>query len=103
MYVERDPRYHDQPKMFMPQVDWVSDEEGTLMVDRVCRFERLVDDVAEVGREIGHSLVLPHVKASKRGQYQPYYDNEAREAVAAWFQKDIEAFGYAFDGTDPAS
>src|SRR5512142_172165 len=33
VYVERDPRYHDQPRMFMPQVDWIADEGGRILVD----------------------------------------------------------------------
>ena len=96
VYGERDPRYHDQPKMFMPQVDWIADEDGALMVDRVCRFERLHEDLVEVGREIGRPLVIPHLKASKRGPYQAYYDDDVREVVSTWFRKDIEQFAYAF-------
>ncbi len=96
VYGDQDERYYDQPKVFMPQVDWVSDEDGALMVDRVCRFERLREDVAEVGQEIGRPIDLPHVKASKRGPYQSYYDDELREVVGEWFRRDVEAFGYSF-------
>lgn len=101
VFVERDPAYYDQPKMFMPQLDWVSDEEGALMVDRVCRFERLSDDISEVGKVIGRPLDLPHLKASQRGPYQSYYDDETRDVVSAWFRRDADAFGYAFDEPRP--
>src|SRR5687768_492427 len=37
-YGEQDAKYYDQPKMFMPQVDWISDEQGEIMVDFVGRF-----------------------------------------------------------------
>ena len=96
VFGERDSRYLDQPKMFMPQTDWLTDEDAEMLVDRVCRFENLADDVARVGDEIGRPLRLPHVKASDRGPYRTYYDDETRELVGAWFRDDIDRFGYAF-------
>jgi hypothetical protein len=95
-YGERDPRYHDEPKMFMPQVRWVSDDAGRCIVDFIGRFESLADDFAEVCRRIGVEAVLPHVKTTSHGHYREAYDDETRALVAARFAPDIEAYGYRF-------
>ena len=42
-YGEQDPFYLDQHKMFMPQVDWISDENGEILVDESVHFEYLGD------------------------------------------------------------
>lgn len=96
-YGERDPRYHDQPRMFMPQLDWIADEDGVVLVDHICRFESLADDVAEATAQFRQPVVLPHVKRSPgRGHYHDHYTDAARAVVAERFAADIERFGYTF-------
>jgi chondroitin 4-sulfotransferase 11 len=96
-YGERDPRFHDQPKMFMAQNDWICDEGGTLLVDFVGRFERLADDFAEVCRRVGRRAELPHLKRSAGRDYRSLYTDETAGIVAQRFAADVERFGYAFD------
>lgn len=95
-YGNKDPLYYDKPKMFMPQVDWLTDGNRRILVDFICRFENLDEDFRVVCSEIGRNASLPHLKASKRGNYRDYYDSKTVEIVARWFSKDIENFGYAF-------
>jgi chondroitin 4-sulfotransferase 11 len=95
-YGEKNPLYYDKPKMFMPQSDWISDQEGRILVDHVCRFENLSDDFDYVCKKLKKSVKLPHLKASKRGCYRDYYDDAAAEIVAHYFSNDIEQFGYRF-------
>lgn len=95
-YGSQDPVYFDNPKMFMPQSDWISDSEGNIIVDYVCRFENLKRDFDHVCGQIGKKVSIPHLKASDRGTYRDYYDENTREIVANWFKKDIENFGYHF-------
>lgn len=101
-YGEHDPRYYDQPMMFMPQSRWICDEEGRMLVDFVGRFERLHDDFAEVSRRIGRGAALPHLKGT-RHDYRAIYSDEAAEVVARRFAEDVERFGYRFDGQEDAS
>lgn len=95
-YGERDPRYHDEPKMFMPQVYWVGDEAGRCIIDFVGRFERLSDDFAEVCRRIGVEAALPRIKTTSHAHYREAYDDETRRIIAERFAADLEAFAYTF-------
>jgi hypothetical protein len=79
-----------------PQARWITDEEGAVIVDFVGRFERLHEDFAEVCRRLNRKAALPHVKATRRGHYRDYYDDETRLLVARWYEEDIERFGYTF-------
>lgn len=96
-YGERDPRFYDKPRMFMPQVDWISDASGRVAVDFVGRFESLRDDFQRVCRALGRRADLPHLKRSNRGDYRELYGRDSAEVVARRFAPDLDAFGYTFD------
>jgi len=95
-YRDRDPFYYDDPKMFMPQMDWLSDSDGNLLVDEIIRFEHLNQEFSVVMKKLGKRVNLPHVKSSKRGNYKSYYDDDAVQIVQNCFEKDIDFFGYTF-------
>lgn len=95
-YGEKNPTYYNKPKMFMPQINWVADESGELMVDYICRFESLTSDFEEVCDRLKFEASLPHLKSSKRGSYQDYYDSATKAIIEDWFAKDIEHFHYTF-------
>jgi chondroitin 4-sulfotransferase 11 len=95
-FVDRDPRYYDKPKMFMPQFDWISDSEGRLLVDFVGRFESIQNDFEQICRRLGRRATLPHLKKTERRDYRTYYSDASRTIVAQWFAKDIDLFGYRF-------
>lgn len=95
---DRDPRYLNKPKMFMPQTEWLAGPTGEIDVDFVGRFERLGDDFGEVCEAIGRSdLHLPHLKSSSRGDYRSYYDAEAVDLIRTAFASDVETWGYDFE------
>jgi hypothetical protein len=102
----------------MPQYDMLYDRQGTLLVDFVGRFESLHQDFERVCQhlEIADSR-LPHRNKSDKksrdlkrkirnfvlmnGENQcqdmaDFYDDETRAAVATYYRKDIEMFGYTF-------
>jgi hypothetical protein len=77
-----------------PQVDYVTDGKGNLLVGVVGRFERLVEDLALIHPS---EHALPHVnKATRRADYRDYYTWETKAHVAEIFRADIETFGYEF-------
>jgi chondroitin 4-sulfotransferase 11 len=96
-YGERDPRYYDQPMMFMPQTDWITDSQGNVMIDYIGRFERLREDFGEVCTRIGRQAELPHEKASPNRSYRSEYTPETADIVARRFAADIALFGYSFE------
>jgi len=96
-YGENAPDVYDRPKMFMPQVDWIVDEEGNVIVDFIARFENLQSDFEAICRRLRLHASLPHLKSSGKGDYRGHYDNESIEVVRHWFQRDIALFGYQFD------
>ena len=96
-YGENVPQYYDQPKMFMPQLDWVSDEHGTILVNFIGRFERINEDFERVCMNIGTLAQLPHVKQTVHSDYRSMYSTDTAEIVGRWFAKDLAAFAYTFD------
>lgn len=95
-YGEKDPRYYHSPRMYMPQLAWITDERGEILVDFVARFETLQRDFRTVCDRIGVSATLPHLKKSDRGHYRDYYAAETKRIIADCFREDIEYFGYEF-------
>lgn len=82
--------------MFMPQMDWITDENGRILVDEIVHFENLNSEFSVMLKKLGRNTSLPHVKKSNRGSYKEYYDPETIEIVRKWFERDIEIFGYQF-------
>jgi len=93
---QRDPRFFDKPKIFMPQIRWLTDEQGRQLVDFVGRFDRLDADFETVSVRLGRSVRLPHVKTSSRGDYRSYYGAASRALVGDWYAEDVERFGFQF-------
>ena len=95
-YIDKDSSYYDHPRIFMPQMDWITDRDGKILVDFIGRFEQLDRDFRAVCDHLGITAELPHEKKSNRGPYQAYYDDETRAFVADWFDQDIDLFDYRF-------
>jgi hypothetical protein len=79
---------------------FVTDMEGRLMVDFIGRFENLHLDFKRFCQVVGlNSLELLHAKTRRpHADYRTYYNDETREKVAHHWKRDIEGFGYDFDG-----
>jgi hypothetical protein len=88
-------RAHDRP-----QVDFLLDDAGRMLVDFVGRFENFAADFAKVCErlQLGEQQ-LPHVNkgGGSRKPYQEYYDDRTRKLVEDTFAADIERFGYTFE------
>jgi len=95
-YGRQDPSYYDSPKMFMPQIDWITDENDELLVDEILYFEDLDKEFNGIQKKLGMNAPLPHMKKSNHGHYRQYYDKETLEIVRNWFRRDIERFGFRF-------
>jgi hypothetical protein len=112
---EKDDDYvkgRDLYRHVIPQVDFLCDKEGKILVDFVGKFENVVEDFAKVSIKItGKSLSLPHRNKSsqdklkklvsfskvKKSHYSEYYDVQSKAFVADKYRQDIELFNYEFE------
>jgi len=95
-YGNQDTFYYDDPKMFMPQINWIADKFGNILVEEIIRFESLKSEFDVVLEKLGKGATLPHLKKSNRVHYCKYYDEETTLIIRNWFEEDIERFGYQF-------
>ena len=98
----------DYPSRFVDPLserylDSLCDMDGSLLVDFVGAFERLGEDWAFVQERLGlPQRPLPRKRVSKRSRdHREPYTDELAELVAKHYAREIEAFGYTFDGGIP--
>jgi len=77
---------------------YVTDEKGIRIVDFIGYYEMLNEDFAKVCAQLKIQAELPHANISQHKDYRTYYTPKTRDLVAAEFKRDIEMFGYTFDG-----
>lgn len=80
-----------------PQLDWLVDRSGRVVMDFVGRFETLSDSYAEARAKMGLDPVeLPKMIHSDPVDYRKDYSTTLRDTVAAKYADEIERFGYEF-------
>ena len=85
--------------LFLPQHEFVCDRFGLPGVDFIGRFENLAEDFASVAACLAMPARLPEVNRSpERQPYQEYYTQASRELVAQVYARDLQWFGYRFEG-----
>ena len=84
---------------FRPQVEFVCDATGAILVDFVGRYETLQDDFDVVARRLQRTATLGHVNTSHRAHqdYRSAYADDTAAIVEAVYAQDIGRFGYQFD------
>lgn len=82
----------------IPQLNWISNQKGDLLVDFIGRFERLQQDFNLVCSKLGIKKTrLPWINKTEHKPYHEYYNQERIEMVAEIYSKDIEYFGFQFN------
>jgi hypothetical protein len=78
-----------------------------IVADRVLRYERLDEEIGELIAMLGipKPLDMPRLRkyTADRPHYSTYYSEATRDRVAAWYTKEIEALGYAFESERSAA
>lgn len=73
---------------------------GKVVVDRVCRFEHIEEELAEVAQQLGLPWdgSLPRAKGNIRESrsYREYYDAELRRRCEQAFEPECRLLGYTF-------
>lgn len=84
-------------KAFSPQLDWISDKNGKILVDYVARFENYKEEWYKICEIIGAKKKMRHVNGTKHRHYTTFYNDATIENVRILAAKDIAEFGYEFD------
>lgn len=82
-----------------PMLDWISLEDGTVIIDEYVRFENLEDDWKKIVNEklLLESSLLNHYNWSKRPKdYKVAYNDNIRKKVEKIYEKDLDYFKYTF-------
>jgi hypothetical protein len=78
-----------------PQLDWLCDEAGRIVIDYLGRFESMESAYGELGCRLGIALPPPsHENKSEHLHYENYYDESLRALVARAYRADFERLGY---------
>jgi hypothetical protein len=86
---------------FKSQAAFVTDREGRLLVDFVGKLEHAERDFAYVIDRLHlGTRSVPHLNKSVHRDYRTFYTDRTIEMVRRRYQKDIELFGYDFDGSE---
>ena len=96
-YGKQNPIYVDRAKSFMPQLEWLVDDAGKVIVDFIGKFENLQADFAKVCTAIGKTVSLGHTNKTKHLHYSELYNEETKQIIAQVFEQDIAYFGYHFE------
>jgi hypothetical protein len=88
--------------IYRNQLDYLTDDEGQLLVDFVGRTETLASDFASIlDRLHGPPAPLAYLNSTRHEAYQGYYTPAQARMVAERYARDIERFGYSFAGSHP--
>ena len=93
-YGDHEPRYYDQPRMFMPQFSWLSDEHGRLLVDFLGRYETLNNDFQRLCELLGVAANLPRSKSTSGIDFRNAYDADSYKCIEQRFAIDLAALDY---------
>lgn len=77
-----------------PMVGMTTD--GGREVDRVLRFENIDSDWREFALDHGLPDELPHLRKTDHRYYKDYYDHELVRIVRAYYNEDLERYGYDY-------
>ena len=81
-----------------PMVDWLLDRDGRMLVDFVGRHETVAEDFLKICQHIGLQRELPHLNQTEHLSYRNYYTPETRAIIERVYRKNLDKFGYSFDG-----
>jgi chondroitin 4-sulfotransferase 11 len=78
-----------------PQIEWMVDESGNLLVDFLGKFEHLEADISELAQVL--CIPMGKMPLRRRTQHPPYrslYDCVTSALVSDAYRQDFERFGY---------
>lgn len=86
-------------------LDWITDDDGNILVDFIGRHENQPEDYKKVFSLIEQNSGIPIKSVSPLRKsnvsnighnYRFYYNDESIELIRKYYKKDIEEFGYEY-------
>jgi len=82
---------------FRPQLYWITDGFGRVLMDYVGRTETLQADFDVICEKLGLPKgPLPHANPSTHRHYTNYYTPKRRKLVGDVYRRDVAVLGYSF-------
>lgn len=95
VYGKKEFYWHRAIRGWYPQADYVVDEQGAIAA-HLLRQEHLSDECMRYF-DINAPLAERNVSGMQQRPYQDFYNARTEQAVADWYAKDIELFGFDFN------
>lgn len=92
------PERLDSHLHLKPQHYFLLDHKGTVLVDYLGYFESIDEDFKAIANHVNPTAKLGHTNASPRAGYKEVYSKAAKEKIGNLYKRDIELFGYRFEG-----
>jgi Sulfotransferase family len=93
---------HDYRHLTRPQMDILRDEDGRFVPDVVLRFENLEEDYRALCQRLGKPFNLPRLNVTGHAGLGEYRTRAQVDFIGHHFRRDVEFFGYRFEGELPA-
>jgi len=81
---------------FLPQIEYITDTNGNIIIDFLGRFETLEEDFHFIARKMGVPTTLGKMNATKHNHYSASYTPRMRSIVERVYAVDISTFGYEY-------
>lgn len=81
---------------FVPQVDFLKNECGTIDIDYIGRFEQLREDFLIIQKKLNSRAELKLKNSSYKPPYRNLYTKQTRQIIHDLYREDIETFNYEF-------
>jgi len=95
-YGKKNERYYNNPLMFAPCFDWLSDENGLILMDFVGRLETIGQDWQTIQQHLNTDAPLRRFNQTAKSENDDtaHLTAESKTILDAHFKKDFEYFGY---------
>jgi len=100
-YTDKKTKWH-QPLFKQFLFSQLFNKNGECVPDIIIKYEYLNDAIPILNKFFGHEVlkrVKNHKSNRKTKNYKEYYTDELRELVSNKCKRELEAFGYTFDGS----
>lgn len=82
-------------KMIQPQINWVTDSNGQLMINEFFRIEEISQAIPHLEMKLNKSINLKRLNSNPRPvKYRSLYTKDIASIVTDIYSEDFERFGY---------